>query len=76
MTYSLQPRKHPPQKDAIKRRCHRCHGSGRAPCPICSGRGEVMQGTDVNGAPIFGQCEGCYGLKHVRCAHCSGEGWT
>lgn len=59
-----------------RRRCHRCHGSGRAPCRICAGKGEVMLGTDGQGRPRFGPCTGCMGLKHTRCSQCGGEGYV
>lgn len=65
-----------PPAEPVKRRCHRCQGTGRAACPICNGRGEVVTGTDVNGNPLFGQCTGCFGLKTARCPVCSGEGYV
>jgi len=70
-THARQPK--PAQH--VKRRCHRCHGTGRADCPICNGSGKVVQGTDVNGNPQFGPCSGCFGLKHTRCSVCAGEGF-
>ena len=72
---NTHPRPGKPTQD-VKRRCHRCHGTGRSSCPICNGSGEVAKGTDVNGNPIFGQCTGCFGLKHTRCSVCSGEGYV
>ncbi len=64
------------QTPQVRRRCHRCHGSGRAPCPICGGTGQVMTGTDRQGKPRFDRCSGCFGLKNTRCSHCGGEGFT
>lgn len=67
------PRKKPEQ--SVKRRCHRCQGSGLMPCPICGGRGEVLKGGDAFGNPMFGRCDGCLGRKHSRCKACGGEGF-
>jgi len=64
------------QMPLVKQRCHRCHGSGRAKCPICNGTGEVAQGADDNGNPKFGRCAGCFGLKTMRCPVCNGEGFA
>jgi len=63
------------QAEHHKQRCSRCRGSGRAPCSICNGRGEVMKGTDLRGLPTFIKCNGCFGLKSVRCSACAGEGF-
>lgn len=60
----------------VKRRCHRCRGTGRAACQICGGSGQAIKGTDVNGKPEFGNCEGCFGTKFIRCSACSGEGYA
>jgi len=60
----------------VKRRCHRCHGTGRAPCQICGGTGRVLKGTDINGYPQFQRCEGCFGNKTTRCSACGGEGFA
>ncbi len=57
----------------VKRQCHRCHGSGLAPCRICAGRGKVMSGKDLNGMPKFINCTGCMGRKTGRCPKCNGE---
>lgn len=67
--------KYKPRKTASapQRRCHRCHGSGRAPCTICNGKGQSVKGRNLEGLPIFGQCEGCVGLKTSRCTSCGGE---
>ncbi len=73
MTSHTRPAK---PSDPIKRRCHRCQGTGRSQCPICKGSGKVLRGTDVNGNPQFGPCSGCFGLKHTRCSVCSGEGFV
>ncbi len=69
-TRPTQPAEH------VKRRCHRCQGTGRADCPICKGTGEVVASVDVNGNPLFSQCSGCFGRKHTRCPICSGEGYV
>jgi DnaJ-class molecular chaperone len=58
----------------IKRRCHRCQGSSRAPCQACGGKGEVMTGRDIFNRPQFSRCTGCFGLKTTRCAVCGGDG--
>ncbi|SMC12344.1 hypothetical protein ROA7745_02169 [Roseovarius aestuarii] len=63
------------QTPPIKRRCHRCHGSGRAPCEICGGKGEVPQGKDAYGNQKTGRCSGCFGSRTRRCATCNGEGF-
>jgi hypothetical protein len=55
------------------RRCHRCQGSGQAPCRICGGSGRLLKGADSNGHPQFGRCEGCYGRKTTRCTTCNGQ---
>ena len=68
------PRKTKPPH--VKQRCHRCRGSGRAPCPICQGTGQVFKTKDRLGAPVFGRCDGCFGAKTRICAHCSGEGFA
>ena len=63
------------QSPPVKRRCHRCHGSGRAPCQICGGTGQVMMGTDGQGKPRFDRCNGCFGIKTTRCSACGGDGF-
>jgi CCR4-NOT transcription complex subunit 6 len=55
------------------RRCHRCNGTGLAPCRVCGGNGRLMMRTNRNGTPSFGRCEGCYGRKLVRCSTCCGQ---
>ncbi|QGX98878.1 hypothetical protein EI983_11585 [Roseovarius faecimaris] len=60
----------------VKSRCNRCRGSGDAPCTICGGKGEVLQGKTMQGGPIFARCQGCYGRRVTRCACCSGEGFV
>jgi len=55
------------------RRCHRCAGTGLAPCRVCGGSGKLMRGADANGRAVFGPCEGCYGRKTVRCQTCNGQ---
>ncbi len=58
----------------VKRRCHRCAGTGHAPCPICSGSGQAIKGKDFNGRLQFGRCDGCFGNKTRLCSACNGEG--
>ena len=70
------PGPHKTDAPDVKRRCHRCHGSGRAPCQICNGSGQVRKGNDRQGRPHFERCEGCFGLKTTRCRVCSGEGFV
>jgi len=69
----------PPKKKKkevqAKRRCQRCRSTGRAPCQICGGTGQVIRGKDYNGHPLFGRCEGCLGVKTTRCSACGGEGF-
>ncbi len=60
----------------FKRQCIRCHGTGRAPCQICNGTGQVLRGLEANGAPRFGGCTGCLGIKLAKCQSCGGEGFT
>lgn len=57
----------------LKRQCHRCNGTGLAPCRICAGRGAVSAGNDIQGQPTFIRCSGCLGSKTTRCATCGGE---
>lgn len=59
-----------------KRRCHRCHGTGRAPCGSCGGQGRVLTGKDRLGHPVHGQCNACYGTRTRKCNNCSGEGFV
>ncbi|WP_371223308.1 hypothetical protein [Roseovarius sp. 2305UL8-3] len=60
--------------EPIKRRCHLCMGTGMAPCQVCLGKGEVVNGRDVNGRARFVPCVGCIGKKTLRCRHCNGIG--
>jgi len=69
------PRHKLKSSDKHKQRCSRCRGSGRAPCSVCNGRGEVMKGTDLRGLPTFVKCNGCFGTKTIRCGACAGEGF-
>ncbi len=64
------------QTPPVKRRCHRCHGSGRYPCQICRGTGQVVKGTDARGNQILDRCGGCFGIKTVRCPMCGGDGFA
>ena len=64
------------QDPDVKRRCHRCHGSGRSPCQICNGAGQVATGKDVYGKAKYSNCGGCFGLKVSRCSTCNGEGFV
>lgn len=57
----------------VPHRCHRCNGSGVAPCRTCGGTGRLMRGADANGRPTFGRCEGCYGRRTTRCTTCNGQ---
>jgi hypothetical protein len=64
-------RKH--QADQVPHRCHRCNGTGQAPCRVCGGSGKLLRGADRNGHPRFDRCEGCYGRKVTRCPTCHGQ---
>jgi DnaJ-class molecular chaperone len=64
------------QTQPINRRCHRCHGSGRLPCQICRGTGQVLRITDARGRQQFDRCGGCFGIKTTRCYTCGGDGYT
>ncbi|MCR9151563.1 MAG: hypothetical protein NXH83_15435 [Rhodobacteraceae bacterium] len=70
---NFSPRKKP--AEPVKRRCHRCRGTGRAPCPICGGAGQVPGGTDRQGNPQFVRCSGCFGARAMRCSQCGGDGY-
>jgi len=73
----MQPPTYRRKKDEhVKQRCHRCRGTGRAPCPICNGTGQVLKGRDRLGHAEYGRCEGCFGLKTTRCSNCGGEGFA
>lgn len=69
------PNTGPDKTPPIKRRCHRCHGSGRTPCQICRGTGQVVRGADLRGKQILDRCGGCFGLKTTRCPTCGGDGF-
>lgn len=71
--YRPPPVKHIPPPP--KRRCHRCNGAGREPCPICRGAGQVVLGKDVHARALYGACTGCFGNRVKRCAVCGGEGF-
>ena len=60
MEFRAKPKKPEPY---IKRRCHRCNGMGREPCPICGGAGQVVTGRDVFNKPIYSNCSGCFGAR-------------
>lgn len=62
------------QTPYLKRRCHRCRGTGLAPCPICGGTGQIYKGRDGFGKPKHDRCDGCFGVKSRRCSVCNGEG--
>ncbi|NKX43213.1 hypothetical protein [Roseicyclus persicicus] len=64
-------RKH--QADTAPRRCHRCNGTGLAPCRVCGGSGKLLRGADRNGHPQFQRCDGCLGRKTTRCPTCHGQ---
>ena len=69
-TYGAHHRAKKPQ--APRRSCHRCRGTGIAPCRVCGGRGQVACGRDGNGHPRLAACTGCMGRKTARCATCGG----
>lgn len=71
-----QPGPRKPKTPYVKQRCHRCRGSGRAPCPICQGTGRVFKGKDRLGTPLYDRCDGCLGARTRVCSHCSGEGFA
>ncbi len=60
----------------VKRQCVRCRGSGRTPCQICGGKGQVAKGRDIHGNTLFNRCTGCFGTKTTRCLTCGGEGFA
>ncbi len=64
-----------PKPEPIKRRCHRCHGSGRCNCQSCGGTGKVVTSRDVMKGPQWGRCTGCFGNKARRCPNCGGDGF-
>ncbi len=64
------------QPDHVLRRCHRCRGTGRAACQICSGAGDVLRGRDIFGRAQYTRCCGCFGTRTIRCSTCAGVGWT
>lgn len=70
---STRPKSRTPSQIAY-RRCHRCRGSGQAPCQSCNGSGKLHLGNDGNGVPKFGKCPGCFGVKTRRCTNCAGTG--
>jgi DnaJ-class molecular chaperone len=72
MEHNPSGKKTPPY---VKRRCPRCHGTGRAPCQFCSGSGQTVKGRDAFGKAIYDRCVGCFGTKVRRCATCGGEGF-
>lgn len=59
-----------------KHRCGRCVSTGRLPCEICNGRGEVSVGSDAYGNLKYARCSGCFGLKIMRCKNCGGVGYV
>ena len=75
-TANVHTSRHRKAQDEYKRRCHRCRGTGQAPCQICAGSGEVLKGKTYNGGPIFMRCQGCFGRKVNRCNVCCGEGFS
>ncbi|QFT79379.1 hypothetical protein FIU89_02055 [Roseovarius sp. THAF27] len=65
-----------PSRDyAQLRRCHRCAGSGQAPCQVCFGHGTTHRRTDRFGKPVHDRCDGCFGRKTTRCGLCNGDGF-
>lgn len=66
----------PSHDNAQMRRCHRCTGSGQAPCQVCFGKGTTHRRLDRFGKPIHDRCDGCFGRKTTRCGLCNGAGFT
>jgi hypothetical protein len=64
------------QAQHVLRRCHRCRGTGRAPCQVCNGAGDVLRGRDLFGKAQYSKCGGCFGTRSCRCSTCAGLGWT
>lgn len=60
----------------LNRRCHRCNGSGEAPCPICFGSGRVLKGRDRLGKPNMERCDGCLGRRTTKCSFCGSVGFV
>ncbi len=65
-----------PKSEPVKRRCHRCHGSGRSACQSCGGTGKVVTSRSALGGPEWSRCTACFGNKTRRCPNCGGEGHT
>ncbi|MDH5799144.1 MAG: hypothetical protein OEZ19_11305 [Paracoccaceae bacterium] len=75
MPYQHPGRPKKKDEEIVKRRCHRCHGSGRMACTICGGQGRIQTSKDIYGKPIMTRCNGCFGTRAVRCTTCAGEGF-
>lgn len=65
-----------PKDEPFKRRCHRCHGTGRVTCRSCGGRGKTATSRSALGEPAYITCTSCYGNKQSRCITCAGVGFT
>lgn len=63
-----------PKAEPVKRRCHRCHGSGRSTCPSCGGQGRIVTSRNPLAGPEYTRCSACFGNKTRRCSTCAGEG--
>jgi DnaJ-class molecular chaperone len=70
-----KPFRKPPKPEVIKRKCVRCHGTGRATCRSCGGKGDMPTSRDALGRAQFVRCRSCYGNKTCRCVSCAGTGW-
>ena len=74
--FQVEKPTHKRKTDVIRRRCHRCHGTGQCNCRVCGGSGRVPQSRNVFGEQQFARCSGCYGNRRTRCATCGGTGYT
>lgn len=62
-------------EEPYKRRCFRCHGTGRCQCRSCGGSGDTITSRDVMGKPLMARCRACYGNRFTRCVSCAGVGF-
>jgi len=65
-----------PKEQEFKRRCHRCHGTGRCTCRSCGGTGRTATSRSALGEPQYIRCTSCYGNKLTRCQTCAGVGFS
>ena len=70
-----RPVRRPSKTEVIKRKCVRCHGTGRATCRTCGGKGEMSTSRNALGHMQFCRCRSCHGTKTTRCVSCAGVGW-